>query len=35
MLRELARLLRTEGDRDPLDIYEEMERLIEAIYPGE
>ena len=33
MLRELARLMRTDDDRDPSDACEEMERLIDAAYP--
>jgi hypothetical protein len=32
-LRELARLMRTEDDRDPLDVFDEMERLIDSMSP--
>ena len=27
----LARLLRTDDDRDPFDVYEEMERIIDSL----
>ena len=30
-LRELARLMRTEDSRDLLEVYEEMQRLIDAL----
>jgi hypothetical protein len=33
-LRQLARLMRTGDDRDPLKAYEEMVRPIEAMYPA-
>lgn len=32
-LRELARLMRSDGGGDPLAVYEEMERLIDSIWP--
>ena len=32
-LRELARLIRTEDGRDPFEVFEEMERLIDAMCP--